>query len=341
MPARSRGTKIKRGYRFTGVLLLAVALSFSWSYGCGRKTRVSATPTPASAKQTRPILYDRELRQVLIYYATSDLRYLVPVTVVINPTREVAKTAVEKLLAGPAEDSLARTMPEGVKLREVYSLSGEKIAYVDLTNEVLKVKDTKDAELAVRSLILTLTELQDIEGVRILIEGQVLPDLVGIKLDETFKRPPWINSLLKGQQQVTAVQVYFSDQNALHLIPVALAARTTKEEDLPRAALIALLTGPPADSGLLPTVWPGTSLRNFYIQDGIAFVDLSKEAIAYGGGSTAETIFINSLLWTLTQFPSINRVQLLIEGERKDYLPEGTPVKDPLPRPRYLNMIHK
>lgn len=278
---------------------------------------------------------------MLIYYATSDLRYLVPVTVVINPTREVAKTAVEKLLAGPADDSLARTMPEGVKLREVYSISGEKIAYVDLTSDLLKLKDTREADLAVRSLILTLTELNDIAGVRILVEGQVMPELAGIKLDETLKRPPWINSLIKGQEKVTAVQVYFSDKNALHLIPVALAAQPTKEEDLPRAAVTALLAGPPKDSGLLPTVWPGTRLRNFYIQEGIAFVDLSKEAIAYGGGSIAETVFINSLLWTLTQFPSINRVQLLIEGEKKDYLPEGTPVKEPLPRPAYLNMVHK
>lgn len=332
------GRKKARGWRVASVLFLALALL--WSPGCGRKATTEAAPAPGPVQQTRPLLYDKELAQVLVYYATSDGRYLVPVTISINPTREVAKTAVEKLLAGPPEDGLNPTMPEGVKLREVYALTGEKTAYVDFTSDLLKIKDAREAELALRSLVLTLTEVQGIEGVKVMVEGQNIPELAGIKLEGTIKRPPAINSLVQGEGQEGSVQVYFSDEQALHLVPVTVAAPGNGEKDLPRAAVEALLAGPPKDSGLLPTVWPGTKLLHLAVQDGLAVVDLSKEAVGYGGGTTMETLFVDSLLWTLTQFPSIHKVQLLIEGEKREYLPEGTPIRDPLPRPEHLNVVY-
>lgn len=335
MLARLRSVKATQRCLFTGVLLLALVLL--WSQGCGRKSGVTAAPP--SAKQSRPILYDQELHQLLIYYATSDSRYLVPVTATVNPTREVAKTAVEKLLAGPPGEGLLRTVPEGVKLREIYSFPDEKIAYVDLTKEFLQMKGPAEADMAVRSLTLTLTELKDIEGVRLLVDGKNLTELAGLKLEETLQRPAAINSLQGEAGKKATVQVYFGDRNCLYLVPVTLAVQETELKDLPRAALLALLAGPPKDSGLFPTVWPGTKLRSLHIQDGVAFVDLSKEAVAYGGGSAAETLFVNSLLWTLTQFGSIDKVQLLFEGQKKDYLPEGTAVKEPLARPNKLNAV--
>ncbi|HBT48144.1 MAG TPA: hypothetical protein DEA73_09780 [Peptococcaceae bacterium] len=333
------GSKRARGWRLAALLVIGLALL--WSPGCGRKATKEPSPAPGAGKQTRPLLYDTELAQVLVYYATADGRYLVPVTISINPTREVAKTAVEKLVAGPPEDGLKATMPEGVKLREVYALTGEKTAYVDFTSDLLKIQDAHEAELALRSLVLTLTELQGIEGVRVMVEGQNIPELAGIKLEEPLKRPPAVNSLVQGKEQEAFVQVYFSDEQALHLVPVAVAAPGSGEGDLPRAAVEALLAGPPKDSGLLATVWPGTRLLDFTVRDGVAVVDLSKEAVGYGGGSTMETLFVDSLLWTLTQYPSINKVQLLIEGEKREYLPEGTPIREPLPRPGHLNMVYR
>ncbi|SMC00172.1 germination protein M [Thermanaeromonas toyohensis ToBE] len=341
MSALSLKRRLKVGGCLASILLLVLALA--GTYGCTRRAKVAAAPPlTISDKQMRPILYRQELRQVLIYYATPDGRYLVPVTVSINPTREVAKTAVEKLLAGPAQDGLARTIPEGTKLREVYSVAGENIAYVDLTKELLQLKTPYEAELALRSLVLTLTELEGIENIRILVEGQRVEQLGGLKVEDTLKRPSSVNSLVKEEgKKGDTVQVYFSDKNALYLIPVAVPIPPGKEKERERVAMEALIKGPPPDSGLLPTVWPGTKLLNFFIQDGVAWVDLSREALSYGGGSTAETMFVNSLLFTLTEDFSVTKVQLLFEGKKRDHLPEGTPVNRPLSRPEHLNVIYK
>ncbi|MCG0277054.1 MAG: GerMN domain-containing protein [Thermanaeromonas sp.] len=342
MLARALKRRLKIG-GCAATIALSLILALATIQGCTHRAKANAEIPPAlsSSKQIRTILDKQELQQVLVYYATPDGRYLVPVTVGINPTRELAKTAVEKLLAGPAREGLARTIPEGTKLKEIYSLTGENTAYVDLTKEFLQLKSAKEAKLALDSLALTLTELGGIDSITVLVEGQKIERLGDLEVREPVRRPPAVNPILEGQGASSdTVQVYFSDKNALYLIPITIPVPKGKEGERERVALEALIKGPPPGSGLLPTVWPGTKLINFFIRDGVAWVNFSQEALAYGGGSTAERMFVNSVLLTLTEAVTVNKVQFLFEGEKRVHLPEGTPVDQPLPRPEQINMIY-
>ncbi|BCV23193.1 GerMN domain-containing protein [Moorella sp. Hama-1] len=330
------------------VLLLMVLVAS----GCGRKSPTPAGGSPGSnvgsnvpgpgekPKETRPLLYDRELDRVLVYFLTRDGRYLVPVTVSFNPTREVAKVAVEKLLAGPQGDSLQPVFPEGVKLRDIYLLNDQQTVYVNLTREFLQIKDARQADLAVKALVLTMTNLTGVKEVQILVEGNKVPEVAGVKLDAPLARPGNVNSLLKDEGQ-KGVQVFFSDADAQYLVPVTVALPPGAGEDnLPRAAVLALLAGPPADSGLTRTIWPGTRLLDLKVEGNLATVDLSSQVIGYGGGSAAETALLKSLLFTLTQFSGLDRVQILIEGKKREYLPEGTAINKPLSKPEALNPLN-
>ncbi|WXJ88442.1 Spore germination protein GerM [Moorella humiferrea] len=329
----------RRGWSF--VLLLTFVLVLAGiTGGCFSKPKPAPQEDKVSNKVRQPLLLTRELGQVLVYYLTEDGTYLVPVTITFTPTREVAKTAVEKLLAGPQVDGLKGVMPEGVKLRDIYVLDDLNTVYVDLTKELLAVQNKEQAEKAVKALVLTLTNIENVKYVNILVEGQAVTELAGLKLNTPLARPETINSLIKNGQE--GVQVYFSDAKANFLVPVTVPLPSgATAGDLPRAAVLALLAGPPADSNLVRTVWPGTRLLNFSVADGLATVDLSKEVTAYGGGSAAETALLNSLLFTLTQFPGINRVQLLIEGQKREYLPEGSAIGAPLTRPEKLNFLKR
>lgn len=323
---------------FFTVLLLGILLGIS---GCFKKAQAPASNTGAGegSKEIRPLLYDRELDRVIVYYLTGDGRYLVPVTVTFNPTREVAKIAVEKLLAGPQGDGLKPVFPEGVKLQDIYLLNNRQTVYVNLTRELLNIKDARQMDLAVRALVLTMTNLVNVKEVQILVEGSKVTEIAGVKLDSPLNRPDSVNSLLKGGSQ-KGVQVFFNDADARFFVPVTVALPPGSEADnLPRAAVLALLAGPPADSGLIRTIWPGTKLLDFKVEGGLATVDFNRQVIGYGGGSTAENSLLNSLLFTLTQFPDINRVQILVEGKKKDYLPEGTAIDKPLARPEFLNPL--
>ena len=55
---------------------------------------------------------------------------------------------------------------------------------------------------------------------------------------------------------------------------------------------------------------------NIYIQNGICFVDFSKEFITnHSGGSSGELMTLYSITNTLTEYPTIKGVQILIEGK--------------------------
>ena len=328
-----------RGWSRVVLVLLLVVLAVLGG-GCFSKPQPAAQDGGGKiAKERRPLLGEKELGQVMVYYQTGDGNFLVPVTVTFIPTREVAKVAVEKLLAGPQGNGLKSVMPDGVKLRDVYILDNQQTIYVDVTKELLQVKDNQQAEKAIKALVLTLTSLDNARYVQLLVEGQSIAAIGEIKTDKPMERPQVVNSLLQNNEQ-QGVQVYFGDANALYFIPVTVPLPAgASQGDLPRAAVMALLAGPPEKSGLTRTIWRGTRLLALKIAEGVATVDLSREVTGYGGGSTAERALLGSLLFTLTQFPEVGRVQLLIEGQKREYLPEGSPIDKPLARPEKINFI--
>jgi hypothetical protein len=98
-----------------------------------------------------------------------------------------------------------------------------------------------------------------------------------------------------------------------------------------RAILIAQMEAAP--EGYLSAIPPGTSLRGFYItsrQD--AFVDLSPEAsTAHPGGSSAELLTVYTLVnAVITNLPSVQRVQILIDGKEVDTLAGHIDLRRPL-----------
>jgi len=70
-----------------------------------------------------------------------------------------------------------------------------------------------------------------------------------------------------------------------------------------------------------------------YISDGIAYIDLSSELRDdHPGGSTGELLTVYSLVLTLTSFPEINKVQILIDGDSSETLVGHIDISTPLER---------
>jgi germination protein M len=83
------------------------------------------------------------------------------------------------------------------------------------------------------------------------------------------------------------------------------------------AAIRELLAGPTAEEdsyGLSTTIPEGTELRGVTVNSGTATVDLSGEYDS-GGGSLSMTLRLAQVVYTLTQFSTIQRVDFRIEGE--------------------------
>lgn len=120
----------------------------------------------------------------LTYYFGDDMAmYLVPQTLMVKessitnqaaPQEELAKIALAQMLKGPAEDSgYYRTIWKGTKLLGLQVK--DSVAYVDLSQEVLGYGGGTAAErMLVDSLTYSLTNIEGIDAVQLLVEGKTL-----------------------------------------------------------------------------------------------------------------------------------------------------------------------
>ncbi|MDW7662183.1 MAG: GerMN domain-containing protein [Bacillota bacterium] len=82
-----------------------------------------------------------------------------------------------------------------------------------------------------------------------------------------------------------------------------------------RAAILGLIQGPQSE-GLVASLADGTKLLDISVSNGLCTVDFSKEFVEnHSGGSAGELVTIASIVKTLTQFDSIEQIQILVEGK--------------------------
>ena len=106
----------------------------------------------------------------------------------------------------------------------------------------------------------------------------------------------------------TTATLYFADGR--FLFPVS--RRMPASDDLPRAALQALLAGPSAGSGLTNPIPPGVEIRSFKLAGGVAQVDLSAAFLdEHGDTRAAETAIVE----TMTALPGVTSVTISVEGK--------------------------
>lgn len=118
-----------------------------------------------------------QLRQTLItlYFKNKETGELMPEARMIdsklllnNPYNELIKL----LLEGPKNDSLEKLIPEGTKINNIEISKG--IVYIDFSEEFTKVGElgAEEESKIVYSIVNTLTELTEVSGVKILINGE-------------------------------------------------------------------------------------------------------------------------------------------------------------------------
>jgi hypothetical protein len=109
-----------------------------------------------------------------------------------------------------------------------------------------------------------------------------------------------------------------------------------------RASIEALIDGPTADektAGVGSSVPDGTGLLGLTIEDGTATVDLSG-AFASGGGSLSMRMRLAQVVWTLTQFESVDGVVFEVDGEAvQAFGGEGIVLDGPQTRADYEDLL--
>lgn len=99
-----------------------------------------------------------------------------------------------------------------------------------------------------------------------------------------------------------------------------------------RATVEELINGP-MQGELMATIPDGTKLLDIDIANGLCRVDLSSEfRDNHWGGSSGEILTVYSLVNTLTQFSTVENVEILVEGEKIETLAGHMDLSAPVSR---------
>ena len=141
------------------------------------------------------------------------------------------------------------------------------------------------------------------------------------------------NGVLQEGDSKVKVTVYRGDSTAEWLVAEVSEQILKKGERPENLALNVLLDQPPKSDKLVSVFPSGTKLLGLKVQDGVAEVNLSKQVLAKSiGGSLGELLMTGALVNTLTEFPEIKKVQLLVEGKKVTTISGHMDVLEPLQR---------
>ena len=173
----------------------------------------------------------------------------------------------------------------------------------------LKEKDKPD--------IADLTELSEFEIVEDTIGGEALGEEALGEEIETANIP------MVDVKKID-ITAYYEDENGF-VVPVN--TEIPWEEGIAKATLRSMVVGSETEkrivqSGLHGVLPEGTEIRGMSIKDGVCRVDFSKNILNTATYKQEENM-ISAITYTLTEFPTVDKVELLVEGQALAYLSQG------------------
>ncbi|MDR3349013.1 MAG: GerMN domain-containing protein [Acidaminococcales bacterium] len=137
----------------------------------------------------------------------------------------------------------------------------------------------------------------------------------------------------EAQKEQITVTVYRPGQTGDLLYPEKYTMNKEPGVSPAAAAIGALLREKPQEESHVNIFPPGIRLVSLKVKGGLAEADFSKEMLKIGiGGSLYEMLLVSSIVNTLTEFPEITSVQLLVEGKKIDTIGGHMDIIDPLKR---------
>jgi spore germination protein GerM len=100
-------------------------------------------------------------------------------------------------------------------------------------------------------------------------------------------------------------------------------------------ALNAIFAGPTAEEvsrGILNLIPQNTRILSAVVRGNTAYISFSEDFLFNTFGVEGYVAQLRQIVWTVTEFPNVNDVQILIEGRRMDYLGDGIWIGSPISR---------
>jgi len=252
-----------------------------------------------------------------VFYISADESSIVSVPLVLDPeeydtTGEILEKLIEAL----------KTSPDGAKYHSVLDESCGFIGagedddqiIVDFDESIMRVEDVRGI-LIRAALTRTLTQMSGINSVSCTVNESAMVDSNGIVIGpmtaDTFidNAGAQINA-----QEKTQLTLYFANETGDGLIKVNRPVIYSGNIAMDKLVVEQLLIGPQDGEKAYPVINPNTVIVNVTTQDGICYVNLSKEFLTQTQSITND-VALYSIVDSLVELDNVNKVQFLVDSK--------------------------
>ena len=168
------------------VLVIAIAITgiLLWSN--------RSKNTEENVIQPQEEITDEQMRTALVtlYYMNKETKELTPEGKMIDVKKLLTdpyETLINLIIEQPKNEKVQSAIPNGTKVLGA-ELKGD-VVYLDLSNEFIENNSVEEKTI-INAIVNTLTELNEVNGVKILINGQENKEFKGGKVNfkDTFTR---------------------------------------------------------------------------------------------------------------------------------------------------------
>lgn len=170
-----------------GIIVLVVIAFLVIDFGNKKEQENSTEITPGEE------ITEEQERQTIIslYYINPETNTLVPEARIIdvkNLIENPYKTLTEYLIESPKTENLKSSISNSTKVNNATINLG--VVTIDLSKDFIENKSPENIRLAISAIVNTLTELNDVNSVRFLIDGEENKTIEGtdISFEKNFVR---------------------------------------------------------------------------------------------------------------------------------------------------------
>jgi len=266
-------------------------------------------------------------RAIKLYFSDENGSYLVSETrnKAFASDEDIPSFILEELIDGPETELYQSPLPQGTKLLNV--LMNDKLCTVNLSVDFLRnMPEThQKARLAVFSIVNSLTELPEIERVKILVDGQTIQGYFGLNLREPLLRETTAIAPEKVENRDYYAEIYLPCGQKERLAAVPVVINRTAGRSLASDVLNYLLSVEMANSYVNP-IPDGTMIVDLRVVDGVCSVTFNSAFALCDTHQNQAEAAVHSVVATLCALDIVDQVQISINQGKLDHYDLSTPI---------------
>jgi len=262
---------------------------------------------------------ETEEGETFVYYIDKNETKLIakPFKLTSTSREEQVKEYMEALSSKPEDLALEQVLPDDISAEYTYNESNRlTINFNSVYGNLTGIKEV----LCRASIVKTLCQIKDIEDIEFYVAGQPLKKtndkVVGAMKDTDF--------IDDSSAENVVVNIYFANEDGDKMVSSILIITSYDGNiSIEKLILNQLIKGP-IEKNMKKALPEGTELLNVRTKDGVCYVDFNEKFLEKVEGVKPEVV-IYSVVNSLVQLNTINKVQFTINGQNKKIYREDIP----------------